>query len=368
MKITDVTVTLFAIETPKSLALHLPGAGGTVNIGLVSVMTDEGIVGHAFVGGVFFGADMDVQSLIDLLKPVLVGQNPLERERLYDEMRARLRRTTWRAIGALDVALWDIAGKTAGMPIHKLLGAYRDRVPAYVSSSRIAGGTPAYVEQALAARKAGYAAYKIHPSPNAEECIELCRAVRDAVGPDYPLMLDPAWAFDFPQALRVGLAIQELDYYWYEDPLADDDIYNYVKLKERLHIPLMATEITPGGYTSFAPWVLQKATDYLRGDVWIKGGITALIKGARLAEAFGMNFELHHGGNSINNIANVHVIMAISNTEFYENFMPRGEQKFGVLNDVAIDDEGYVHAYEGPGLGAEIDFDMIDNNTVTVLS
>ena len=80
----------------------------------------------------------------------------------------------------------------------------------------------------------------------------------------------------------------------------------------------MATEYSPGGFQAFAPWITMQATDYLRGDVAVKGGISALIKIAHLAEAFHMNLEVHHGGNSLNNVANLHVILAIPNTEFFE--------------------------------------------------
>jgi L-alanine-DL-glutamate epimerase-like enolase superfamily enzyme len=166
----------------------------------------------------------------------------------------------------------------------------------------------------------------------------------------------------------VGQAIQELGYYWYEDPLADADIYNYVELRKKLHIPIMATEYPAGGLDSFTPWIRERATDFLRGDVAVKGGITTLMKAAHLAEAFHLNFELHHGGNSLNNLANLHVIMAIQNTEFFEVLLPAASQKFGLVQDIEVDAMGYVHAPTGPGLGAHIDFDLIERTKVAVLA
>jgi L-alanine-DL-glutamate epimerase-like enolase superfamily enzyme len=81
-----------------------------------------------------------------------------------------------------------------------------------------------------------------------------------------------------------------------------------------------------------------------------------------------MNLEIHHGGNSLNNIANLHVIMAIRNTEFFEMLLPDAMQKYGLARDIEIDPEGYVHAPTGPGLGAEIDFDLIEKQKVGVLT
>ena len=267
----------------------------------------------------------------------------------------------------MDVALWDIAGKVAALPIHRLLGSYRDRVPAYASSA-VLGSKEAYAEEAARFKAEGWTAYKIHPPTDPAVDIEICRAVRKAVGDGFTLMLDSTWAYDYPAALRVGRAIEELGFYWYEDPLADDDIYNYVKLKAQLHIPILATEYAPGGFTAFAPWIVARATDFLRGDVAVKGGITSLVKTAHLAEAFHMNFEIHHGGNSLNNLANLHVIMAIKNCEFFEVLLPAGAQKYGLVHDIEVDGAGFVHAPEGPGLGAAIDFALVERGKLSVLS
>lgn len=132
-------------------------------------------------------------------------------------MWARVRQTTTRAIGVVDVALWDIAGKVAGLPIHKLMGAYRDRVPAY-ASSEVLPSASAYAEQAVQFKEAGWAAYKIHPPQRLRDDIAACEAVRRAVGDDYTVMLDSTWGYDYPTALRVGRAVEEMNYYWYEDP------------------------------------------------------------------------------------------------------------------------------------------------------
>jgi L-alanine-DL-glutamate epimerase-like enolase superfamily enzyme len=96
------------------------------------------------------------------------------------------------------------------------------------------------------------------------------------------------------------------------------------------------------------PWITERATDFLRGDVAVKGGITTLIKTAHLAEAFRMNFETHHGGNSLNNVANLHVIMAIRNTEFFEVLLPDAMQKYGLAEDITVDRDGLVHAPTAP--------------------
>ena len=368
MKITDLTLTLFAWdEIPATTyGRHTGTFSGSSQLGLVAVDTDAGLRGHAFLGSAMRGAHLDGQSLVQFLKPLVLGQDPLDRERLYQAMWRKNRQTTLRAIGAVDVALWDIAGQAARQPIHRLLGSYRTSVPAYASSAVLASAE-AYAEEARRFKAEGWTAYKIHPPTDPAVDVAICRAVRRAVGDDFTLMLDSTWAYQYPEALRVGRAIEELGFYWYEDPLADDDLLSYVKLKQQLHIPILATEYAPGGLTSYAPWLVHQATDFLRGDVAVKGGITALVKAAHLAEAFHMNYEIHHGGNSLNNVANLHVTMAIANCEFFEVLLPAGAQKYGLARDIEVDARGLVHAFDGPGLGAAIDFDLIKRKTTGVL-
>ncbi len=369
MKITDVTLTLFAWDDipATSYGAHTGKFAGKSTLGLLAITTDQGLTGRAFLGSAFFPADADGASLIRVFKPLLMGQDPLDRERLNQAMWKRVRTATVRAIGAVDIALWDIAGQAAGLPIHQLLGTCRHQVPAYISSA-VLPSAQAYADEALHYRAQNYVAYKIHPPQAWREDIRVCEAVRRAVGDDYLLMLDAAWSYDYPEALRVGQAVQDLGYYWYEDPLSDADIYNYVELRKKLHIPIMATEYPAGGLDSFTPWIRERATDYLRGDVAVKGGISTMMKVAHLAEAFHLNFEVHHGGNSLNNVANLHVIMAIPNTEFFEILLPSASQKYGLVRDIEVDANGMVHAPTGPGLGAQIDFDLIARKKVAVLA
>ena len=271
MKIDDVTLTLFKWDDIPETKYHAgaANAGGESALGLLHIRTDEGIDGFSFLGSMSFSAEVDCKGVIRTLKPLLMGQDPLDREALYQAMWKRSRITTSRSIGAVDIALYDIAAKAAGLPLYKLLGVYRTSIPAYASSA-VLPSRQAYVEEALQYKENGWAAYKIHPPTQWREDIEICRAVREAVGNDYDLMLDSMWSYTYDHAIKVGRAIEELNYFWYEDPLADDDLMGCMKLCEKLSIPLMATENSPGGFTNYVPWIINKATDYLRGDVAVK--------------------------------------------------------------------------------------------------
>lgn len=371
MKITDLKLT---VTERKTVPWRGTGMGnvdttGRAALGILTISTDEGVEGHAMVGGYQIGASQAVKPLTMQVKPFLLGRNPLDVGGIWADLVKRVR--SWNleygVIGAVDLALWDIAGKVAGLPVHRLLGTCRNRIPVYVSSANLPHPKD-YGEEALRYREKGYHGYKIHPHGHPGEDIAICRAVRDAIKGDWPLMLDPAARYTYTQALKVGRAIEEMGYHWYEEPMLETDLYGYAKLCRDLDIPVLAPETSPGGFATVGQWVLHRAADILRSDVARRGGITGMMKIARLAEAFEMNCEVHTGGNSINNVANVHVIMAMPNTEFFELILPPERHQWGLVEDLVPDAQGYLHALAKPGLGVELDWPLIKKHTKAVVS
>ena len=250
MRITDLRIVVHERRMPS-------GTGpATMPLGVMTISTDEGIEGHVFLSGP--GADV-TQQLVSVAKPMLLGRDPLDIGAIWHDLAGRQRMLHPTVQGYVDIALWDIAGKAAGMPVHRLLGSCRTRVPAY-ASSWVHADDPTYAEEAAAYAAAGLAGYKIHPPTQRRHMpvgdgsavtiaddIAVCRDVRAAVGDGYRLMLDAAWAYTWREALDVGFAIQDLGYHWYEDPLGAEDIPGYVRLKQHLWMPVVATEITAGG-------------------------------------------------------------------------------------------------------------------------
>jgi L-alanine-DL-glutamate epimerase-like enolase superfamily enzyme len=368
VKVTDLRVVVH--ERRMTAELTAP----VQRLGVLTIATDEGIEGHTFIGGP--GPDI-AGTLANVVKPMLIGQEALDIGRIWRQLGSRRFHPTVQA--AVDVALWDIAGKAAGLPVHRLLGTVRERVPAY-TSSWVHRDAQIYIDETIAYRELGFRGHKLHPLTQLrsftgadvpiEADVDLCRQVREAVGPDMVLALDSAWAYSFPEAVQVGKAIEELGYAWYEDPLAADDIYGYVRLKQQLAIPIMATEVTPGGLTALAPWVVERATDFLRGDVVIKGGITGMMKIAHLAEAFHLNCEVHDAYNALNNLASLHVIMALQNCEWFEVLVVHSpgvhdlaHLSYGLAEPIPIAD-GYASVPDRPGLGIDVDWELFADGTV----
>ena len=164
MKIDHVSLTLFAWDGIPPTRYHAAAKleTGSSALGLLSIGTDNGLVGHAFLGSATHTAANDGPGLIRFLKPLLMGRDPLDREAVNAKLWPMSRLISVRSIGAVDVALWDLAGKAAGMPIHRLLGTTRHSIPAY-ASSQVLDSAEAYAAEAVSFRDTGWAAYKIHP-------------------------------------------------------------------------------------------------------------------------------------------------------------------------------------------------------------
>ena len=378
MKIVDVQVERFksvAKTVSDSEGHGHPGPVREVTQSLTKIVTDEGAEGFCFGGS---------QGVMDsVIKPAIVGEDPMYREKIWHRLNEwqRLHKGVLsdRVMATVDMALWDLAGRYLGQPVYKLLGATRDRVPAYASTmcgDEMEGGlsTPEeYAAFAVQCKEKGYPAFKLHtwmppiawaPSPQMD--VAACAAVREAVGGEMELMLDCYHFYNREQALYIGRELEKLDYYWFEEPMDEQSVASYVWLTEQLDIPVVGPETAEGKMFTRAEWILRKASDISRGGVGDVGGITPLMKVVHLCESFGVRMEVHGGGPG-----NLSVLCAMGIPgEFYERGLLHPSIDYEEVPSYLkalpdpLDEEGYVHISQEPGLGWEIDFDYIAENRV----
>ena len=361
MKITDVKVTVIEIESPM---------GGSprpvMQADFVQVFTDEGIEGNYMASAGGTGGRGLADTIVEEYKPFLIGRDPFDRELIIDSVVNRHTATvSMNAVGAIDVALWDIAGKVTGQPIYKLLGGYREKIRAYASSLGF-DTLQEYANYATEMVAKGYTAIKLHPKGGAKEHVEACRATREAVGDGVDLMLDSMCRYDRREALWVGRELEKLDFYWYEEPLWNSDLEGNKELCNMLDIPIAATEAM---YTTkpahFVPYIAGHIVDIIRADA--QRGLTMTKKVADICDAFGMKFEPHGWGLAASQFANLQVTGAIKNCDFFEKMEPGELYDVCAKDTIQIDDEGYVHLPTKPGLGIEFDLDEIDRRTILTM-
>lgn len=381
MVITDVSVTVFKHTTRRhsDAAGHAhPGPAHQVDQAMLTLTTEDGQSGYAFCP-----PEIVRPHLIEkFVKKVLIGQDHRDRERLWQELahwqRGSAAQLTDRTLAVVDCALWDLAGRSLGQPVYKLIGGYRDKVLAYGSimcGDEIAGGLATPEDYARFAEKLvarGYKGIKLHTwmppvswAPDVRMDLKACAAVREAVGPDISLMIDAFHWYSRTDALALGRGLEKLGFDWIEEPMDEQSMSSYKWLTEALDIPVIGPESAAGKHWHRAEWIRSGACDILRTGVNDVGGITPALKTMHLAESFGMACEVH--GNTA---MNLHLVAATKNCRWYERGLLHPfleyDDGFDYLKSLSdpMDAEGYVHVPDRPGLGEEIDFEHIENNRV----
>jgi L-alanine-DL-glutamate epimerase-like enolase superfamily enzyme len=379
MRIAEVRVQTFRYRSHVVRDAHghgHPGDEHEASQSLVTITTDDGASGNA-LGSL-------APAALRTVNEVLLGQDPFYREALWQHLKERQRLNLGslpdRVLTVVDLALWDLVGKVLGQPVHRLLGATREAVPAYASTmvgDDLPGGldTPAayarYAEWCV--RERGYPALKLHTwqpplpgAPSVRHDLEACAAVREALGPDIPLMLDPFHYYSRLEALELAKGLEELRFLWMEEPMDEHSMSSYVWLCEQTSLPICGPETVEGKMFSRAEWIRAGACDMLRAGVGDVGGITPLVKIAHLAEAFGMNMEVHGGG-----VGNLHVLCAMGTPGLYYErgllhpFIDYDEVPPWLNSPVdPMDSSGMVHVSSAPGLGLDLKLDYIRDNSV----
>ena len=332
--------------------------------------TDQGIVGE------YVNSRVTDAAAIRLIADLVIDRDALERENIYSDAKRATQQIGRLGVGLVDIVLWDIAGKFHDAPIYQLLGGHRRRLPAYASTwngDETPGGLSspeAFADFAEHCLELGYPAYKIHPwrDGSVQRDIDTVLAVASRVGGKMDLMWDAACKYEtLADAIKVGHALDEAGYYWYEDPYKDTGMsaFGHKKLRELVKTPLLMTEFVRmlEPHVDFA---LAGGTDFLRADPDFDGGITGVMKIAHAGEGLGLDVEIH-----ASNVARRHAMAAIRNSNYYEVALvhpdagPHDAQVVlnGFGDDLAvIGSDGCVPVPEGPGLGVEYDWDYILKN------
>jgi L-alanine-DL-glutamate epimerase-like enolase superfamily enzyme len=306
------------------------------------------------------------------LAPQLLGRDALHRELIYDDFKRGLRQYDHMGHGPIDIALWDLVGKRLGCSVSVLLGGWRQRLSTYASTyhgDRNGGldSKEAFAGFAERCFQTGYRAFKIHGwgDGNAREEADNVRFVGERLGDRMTLMLDPACELrTFADALHVGRACDDAGFFWYEDPFRDGGVsaFAHKKLRGMIKTPLLQTEHVRGVEPK-ADFIIAGGTDFVRADPEYDMGITGTMKIAHLAEALGLDCEIHASGP-----AHRHCMAAMRNTNFYEMALVHPKvgnavppvYACGYSDQLdAVGEDGCVPVPDGPGLGVTYDWEWI---------
>lgn len=382
MKITSVRSHVLGYDLPEELG-YSQQYYSRRTAHLVEVSTDEGVTGW----GECFGPGnvaLANRAIVDkVIAPLIIGEDPLAREMLWHRVYNLLRDhgqkgMPMQALSGVDIALWDLAGKISGLSIAQLAGGRcRDRVPVYgygmmLRRSPADEMIPMFRDEAAKIKEAGYRATKMKIGLGVDDDIRLAAAVREGVGDDFRFMADANHCYTIGDAFAVGRALAELGAYWFEEPVAPEDLAGYRELRSGLSLNIS------GGEAEFTRWgwrhlLEQRCVDIAQPEVCALGGVSEYLKVVALCHAHHIPVVNHVWGSAVSVAVNMQllsVLQPLPGGLFPEEPMLEFDTTHNLFRDelptepLDIQSQvkrrgGYVEIPDKPGHGVEPDPELL---------
>ena len=335
---------------------------------LVKITTEDGLVG--------WGEGAAASLIDELLAPLVIGGDPMQRAGLWERMFHALYNANifvglaGSALSAIDIALWDLAGKATGLPAHALLGGkVRNRVAVYATGlyytegefpNRLLDEARSYVEQGFTGIKTKVGGLTV------EKDVRRVRALREAIGPDVHLMVDANEAYNATTAIRIGHKLADLDLMWFEEPVNAQDIEAYLQVKDALPMAIAGGENLRTRF-EFKDYLARRAYDIAQPDIMHCGGITEMARICSMANAYGIQVNPHVWGSPIMIAATLHLTATLPPCPTARNPQPYAQEpvmefdrtpstiRQQVCSEPFDQRDSYIQVPEGPGLGIEVD-------------
>lgn len=340
-------------------------------VAITKITTDEGLVGWGEGGGAPSAFIINSK-----LSPLLIGEDPLNINNLWHKMYHSLYNAGYTggfagdAISGVDIALWDIAGKSCGKSVAEMLGgALRDKIAVYAtglyykkedSLRKLLEEAEGYLEKGFLGMKTKIGGMSL------KEDYKRIEALRNCIGEDKYLMVDANQSYNAATAINMGRMISDLDIHWFEEPVHSDDLEAYLQVKAEQPIQIAGGEILHNRFES-KDLIARRAVDVIQPDVERIGGITGTNIVCNVANTFGIPVSLHSWGSSINTSASLNISAVLPSTPYsyagrpfeQEPVMEFDQTENPIRNelcDVVFEiQDGHVNIPNGPGLGVEVD-------------
>lgn len=361
MKIARVHADLFEVPVHRDMHDAIRHFN-KMDVVFVRVETDDGAQGHGFTYSIIPHGAREVCSMVRTsIHSLVQGMNPLNHEQVWYEM---WRKTDWvgrggiavLAVAAVDIAIWDLKSKVAGIPLHRLLGAYRDKVPVYnTDGGWLNHSLDQLVEETREIVRAGFRGTKIKVgTDDPAEDLERIAAVRQILGPHRTLMVDANERFTQAEAIRRAAMWEQFNLFWFEEPLPAEDISGHAALKAHTPIPIALGESLYNRH-QFKDYIACNGVSIVQPDACRCGGITEWLKVAHMASCYNIQVSPHF-------VMQLHLplVASIPNGLFVE-YIPSLD---AVLREPMKLEDGCFRPSEEPGLGIPWDFNKLDKYRV----
>jgi L-alanine-DL-glutamate epimerase-like enolase superfamily enzyme len=358
IKITGIETDLLRLPPAQFTGDAIHDFGGAAGGVVLRILTDAGITGWGYSNfGMVEGGPRVVQTILESeIKPVLIGQDPAFPKRIRADLWRALeyqgvQGITQFAMSVVDIAVWDILGKAAGLPVYRMLGAVRDRMPVYAMCGWYRENDQDHsqykrtIDETL---EIGYRAFKVKVGRySLDDDVDRIEFGKKTAGKDIRILVDANQAFNRVEALRRGRVYQELGCFWYEEPLPPWDHEGYAELANALDMRI-ATGENEYNKHAFMDLLLKKGADVVQPDNRRAGGPTEWMEIAAIADGFGVQVASHGGGP-----VDMNILCAIPNAIYMES---GGKQKLV---------KGEALASDAPGMGSEPERDFITKHKIT---
>ena len=333
---------------------------------IIAVLTEDGIG-----WGSVFTSEALVKASLEILRPLLLGENALEPERVSEKLHQH---TFWlgrggaitHTISGVDIGLWDLLGKACGQPVGRLLGGrYRERIRPY--ASLLMREPERMAAELLPVKAQGFRAFKIGWGPFGRKSHAMdeaiVRAAREAVGEDSLLMVDAGgsdayWPGDYKWALRTADMLADHDVYWFEEPLHPDALEDYAALRRAASVPIAGGEVLTRRQ-SFAPWLTAGAFDIVQPDVTKCGGLSEQRRIAQMAIDNGVRFIPHGWNTTVGLASDLQIASAFAGTDLVEYLTGSPFIDDLRAGGWRLDADGMLAIPDGPGLGIDLNLDAL---------
>jgi L-alanine-DL-glutamate epimerase-like enolase superfamily enzyme len=361
LKITGIETDVLRMPPGRKYfdAIHEFGTeGGGV---VLRIHTDAGITGWAYSSfGMIGGGPRALEAILQSeIKPVLIGKDPAYPKRLRSDLwkaleYAGIQGITQFAIAAADIAIWDILGKVAGLPVYKMIGAYADRMPVYDMCGwyyENDDDLSHYKVELNRAFEEGFRAAKIKVGRGSlDDDVRRIEAALQIAGKGRPIMVDANQKFNVNEAIRRGKVYQQMGCYWFEEPIAPHDHAGYATVAAELDIRIATGENEYAKY-AVTDLISRHGVDVIQPDNRRAGGLTEWMEIGAIADAFGLELASHGGGPT-----NLHMLLAMPNAIYMETGSLKSQ---GSTVEQLRMENGAVLAPETPGMGSELRPDYI---------
>ncbi len=373
MKITNVQA--FPIEFPLDVPAHdATGVWSSWNTVIVKITAGDGTFGWGEIGPIHGGGIPVFTAIVDhKLKDMLIGEDPFDRERLYEKLLGKgtgayalgQKGAIVSAVAGIDIALWDLVGKSLKTPVYQLLGGrYHEKIPAYASGFFGKDGRPLTpvecAEEAKNYADQGFKGVKMKVGFGHKQDLLNLEAVRNALGPDLGIMVDANQGFSYHDVMKIAADMAQFDLTFIEEPLPINDLDGMASLVENVAVPIAAGE---NYYTrfEFRELFAKRAVNIVQPDIIHAGGIAECKKIAAMASAHNIPVAPHIHA-TVGLPASIHLLTSIPNTLAAEYITSGGsfELRQELFGQAYMAKDGYISAPDEPGLGITVNEDMFE--------